>query len=53
MMKFFDFYIAEDDLGTRTTRIFSTDNNLNWRLQIWQDVIYDLINKITIPWLWL
>jgi len=39
------FYIAEDDLGTRTTRIFSTDNNLNWRLQIWQDVIYDLINK--------
>ncbi len=39
------FYIAEDDLGTRTTRIFSTDNNLNWRLQIWQDVIYDLVNK--------
>lgn len=39
------FYIAEDDLGTRTTRIFSTDNNLNWRLQIWQDVIYDLFNK--------
>jgi hypothetical protein len=39
------FYIAEDDLGSRTTRIFSTDNNLNWRLQIWQDVIYDLFNK--------
>jgi len=39
------FYIAEDDLGTRTTRIFSTDNNLNWRLQIWQDVVYDLIYK--------
>jgi hypothetical protein len=39
------FYIAEDDLGSRTTRIFSTDNNLNWRLQIWQDVIYDLIDK--------
>ena len=39
------FYIAEDNLGTRTTRIFSTDNNLNWRLQIWQDVVYDLIYK--------
>lgn len=39
------FYIEEDDLGTRTTRIFSTDNNLNWRLQIWQDVVYDLIYK--------
>ena len=39
------FYIADDDLGTRTTRIFSTDNNLNWRLQIWQDVVYDLIYK--------
>lgn len=39
------FYIAQDDLGTRTTRIFSTDNNLNWRLQIWQDVVYDLIYK--------
>ncbi|MBG02369.1 MAG: hypothetical protein CL470_08885 [Acidimicrobiaceae bacterium] len=36
------FYIAEDILGSKTTRIFSTDNNLNWRLQIWQDVIYDL-----------
>jgi len=39
------FYIAYDDLGTRTTRIFSTDNNLNWRLQIWQDVIFDLKDK--------
>ena len=39
------FYIAEDDLGTKTTRIFSTDNNLNWRLQIWQDVAYDLFYK--------
>lgn len=39
------FYIAEDVLGTRTTRIFSTDNNLNWRLQIWQDVLYDLNTK--------
>ena len=39
------FYIAEDTLGSKTTRIFSTDNNLNWRLQIWQDVIYDLYFK--------
>lgn len=39
------FYIAYDELGTRTTRIFSTDNNLNWRLQIWQDVIFDLNDK--------
>lgn len=39
------FYVAYDDLGTRTTRIFSTDNNLNWRLQIWQDVIFDLKDK--------
>tara|TARA_B100001121_G_scaffold183249_1_gene159919 strand:- start:534 stop:1769 length:1236 start_codon:yes stop_codon:yes gene_type:complete len=43
--KFRLFYIAEDTLGSRTTRIFSSDNNLNWRLQIWQDVIYDLLNK--------
>ena len=39
------FYIAYDELGTKTTRIFSTDNNLNWRLQIWQDVIFDLNDK--------
>ena len=43
--KFRLFYIAEDTLGSKTTRIFSTDNNLNWRLQIWQDVIYDLYFK--------
>lgn len=43
--KFRLFYIAEDTLGSRTTRIFSSDNNLNWRLQIWQDVIYDLLGK--------
>jgi len=43
--KFRLLYIAEDTLGSRTTRIFSSDNNLNWRLQIWQDVIYDLLNK--------
>ena len=43
--KFRLFYIAEDTLGSRTTRIFSSDNNLNWRLQIWQDVIFDLLSK--------
>jgi len=43
--KFRLFYIAEDTLGSKTTRIFSSDNNLNWRLQIWQDVIYDLLSK--------
>ena len=43
--KFRLFYIAQDTLGSKTTRIFSSDNNLNWRLQIWQDVIYDLLNK--------
>ena len=26
-------------------RIFSGDGNLNWRLQIWQDVVADLINQ--------
>ena len=40
--KFRLFYIQYDDLGSKTTRIFSSDNNLNWRLQIWQDVLYDL-----------
>ena len=29
----------------RDGRIFSSDNTLNWRFQIWQDVIYDLIDK--------
>ena len=26
-------------------RIYSSDNTLNWRFQIWQDVIYDLIDE--------
>ena len=26
-------------------RIYTSDNTLNWRLQIWQDVVYDLIDK--------
>ena len=25
------------------TRIFSQDGNLSWRLQIWQDVIFDTL----------
>ena len=29
----------------RDGRIFSSDNTLNWRFQIWQDIIYDLIDK--------
>jgi hypothetical protein len=32
---FFSFY-------SRDSRIFSTDGNVNWRIQIWQDVIFDL-----------
>ena len=26
-------------------KIYSSDGNLNWRLQIWQDVVFDLISK--------
>ena len=26
-------------------RVFSSDGNLNWRLQIWQDVIVDIRSK--------
>ena len=26
-------------------RIYTSDNTLNWRLQIWQDVVYDLIDE--------
>lgn len=32
------FYIYEN-------RLYSSDGNLNWRLQIWQDVVYDLTSK--------
>ena len=32
------FYINDN-------RLFSNDGNLNWRLQIWQDVIKDLNNE--------
>ena len=36
-----DSKIFEIDNG----RIYSSDNTLNWRFQIWQDVIYDLMDK--------
>ena len=29
----------------RDNRIFSTDGNLNWRFQIWQDVFEDLFKS--------
>ncbi len=32
---FFSFY-------SRDNRLFSTDGNINWRMQIWQDVYFDL-----------
>ena len=27
---------------SRDNRLFSTDGNINWRMQIWQDVFFDL-----------
>ena len=33
---FLSFYFEDD-------RIFSQDGNINWRLQIWQDVIFDTL----------
>jgi len=32
-------------LGINNGRIYSGDGNLNWRLQIWQDVYFDLRDK--------
>ena len=34
----FSFYIEEG-------RIFSTDSTTNWRLDIWQDIVFDLIDR--------
>jgi len=34
---FFSFY-------TKNGRLYSIDGNVNWRMQIWQDVYFDLIN---------
>jgi len=35
---FISFYIFQD-------RVYSVDGNVNWRIQIWQDVIFDQINE--------
>lgn len=35
-------------LEIQNKRIYSNDGNLNWRLQIWQDVIFDLITSDSI-----
>ena len=29
---------------TRDGRVFSIDGNVNWRIQIWQDVYFDLLD---------
>ncbi len=33
------------DFWRNQKRVYSSDNNLNWRLQIWQDVTYDMHDK--------
>ncbi len=38
----FRLLFFEEDYWTKEMRIKSTDNNLNWRLQIWQDVYFDI-----------
>lgn len=37
--EYFELFFIKDE------RIFSSDVNLNWRLQIWQDVILDISSK--------
>ena len=37
--------IANNFLFIENSRLFSRDGNLNWRLQIWQDMIEDLISE--------
>ena len=39
----FRLLFFEEDYWTKEMRIKSTDNNLNWRLQIWQDVYFDIL----------
>jgi len=34
-----------DSIYLQNKRIYSLDNNANWRLQIWQDVVFDLLEK--------
>ena len=41
----FRLLFLEEDYWTKEMRIKSTDNNLNWRLQIWQDVYFDIHYK--------
>ena len=41
----FKLLFLEEDYWTKEMRIKSTDNNLNWRLQIWQDVYFDIHYK--------
>ena len=41
----FKLLYFEEDYWTKEMRFKSTDNNLNWRLQIWQDVYFDLLYK--------
>jgi len=38
----FRLLFIEEDFWTKEMRLKSTDNNLNWRLQIWQDVYFDI-----------
>jgi len=38
----FRILFIEEDFWTKEIRLKSSDNNLNWRLQIWQDVYFSL-----------
>lgn len=41
----FRLLFYEEDFWRNEMRLYSSDNNLNWRLQIWQDVFYDIHYK--------
>lgn len=41
----FRILFLEEDYWTKEMRFKSSDNNLNWRLQIWQDVYFSLIYR--------
>lgn len=41
----FRILFIEEDFWTKEMRLKSSDNNLNWRLQIWQDVHFDIYYK--------
>lgn len=41
----FRILFIEEDFWTKEMRLKSSDNNLNWRLQIWQDVYFDIYYK--------